>query len=614
MKKILLFASMASVLSVNAQIFSEDFANGIPSTFTLIDNDGLTPAQNVSFVNDAWVENNGNATSTSWYSPAGTSDDWMITPGISVASAGTFLLWDAVAQDASYPDGYEVKISTTGNTMADFTSPAVFSTAGENPSWTTRNVNLDAYMGQTIYVAFINNSNDQFLLRVDNILVDVFTGNDLKGESSPIKPFAAKGGNVDISAMFTNKGGVVTAADFNYSVNGGATVTQNLTGINWGPNQAISLTHATAWSPSANGSYTIEMWIDNINGNADDNPADDKVSVTVEVADPVTRYMLAEEFSSSTCPPCASWNTNVYNAAHANYNKSGQNKLIVKYQVPIPVAGDPSHNADGDARRAYYNVNSAPSMLINGSLLNYTGSTWADAANEYTQFENDGLAEPAFVNISATADFTTTSSTGDVAVSVNVSPNIDMTSDYALQISVLQRDYVFNGATNGDFNYHHVMRKMLPNPNGTTLNVAAGATQTINETYNFNVVSDPAAGSFDLWNHNIEIVAYVEQVSSKTIMNASLANIQLIGLDEELDAKSFDLYPNPARDIINIEVEDANSDVTVELVNSIGQVVYNKNFADEKIQISTSNLDRGLYIINVTQNGVTTSSRLSLVD
>lgn len=537
----------------------------------------------------------------------------MITPGISITSSDAYLVWKAGAPDQSFPDGYDVRISTTGTTLADFTAAPVLSVAAEGDVWTNRYINLSSYNGQTIYVAFVNNSNDQFLLQIDDILVDDFTNTDMAGTSSPLKPFAAANNPVDIIGVFTNNGKEITSADFNYTVNGGAPVTQSLTGLAIGPTTEVELTHNMSWTPTSTGSYTIEMWLSNLNGAQDDNTANDKVTVTVEVANSVPRKVLAEEFSSSTCPPCKSWNDNVYNAAHVNYNKSGGNTLIVKYQVPIPVAGDPSHNGDGDARRAYYQVNSAPSMLINGGLLEYQGGTWAAAAAEYTQFESDGLAEPAFVTINATADFTTTATTGDVAVSVDVSPNIDMTSGYALQIAVLQKDYVFNGATNGDFNYHHVMRKMLPNSNGTTLNVASGATQSVNETYNFNVVSAPAAGSFDLWNHDIEIIAFVENLATQTIMNAELANIQVIGLDESA-SKSFELYPNPAKDVVNIVVEDENSEVTVEMVNTIGQVVMTGSFINEDIQLSTSDLDRGLYIINVTQNGVTTSSRLSLVD
>ncbi|MEI7594228.1 MAG: choice-of-anchor J domain-containing protein [Bacteroidota bacterium] len=159
-----------------SQIFFEDFQNGMPSNFTLIDNDGFT-AYNPAFETKPWViMQNDNlagdsvAVSTSYYTAGGTiSDDWMITPAITI-TPGCALSWDAKAFEAAYADGYEVKISTTGNLMANFTTN-LFSIAAENVAWITRTVDLSAYNGQTIYIAFRNNSNDKNLLLIDDIQV-----------------------------------------------------------------------------------------------------------------------------------------------------------------------------------------------------------------------------------------------------------------------------------------------------------------------------------------------------------------------------------------------------------------------------------------------------------
>ena len=117
MKKIkLLFTglAMAAAASVSAQpIFSEDFSGTTPlSNWTLFNQDGRTPAANVSGINMAWVVlNNGGqpaALSTSWYSPAGAADDYMITPAITLTS-NNYLFFTGQALDPSFPDGYEVR-------------------------------------------------------------------------------------------------------------------------------------------------------------------------------------------------------------------------------------------------------------------------------------------------------------------------------------------------------------------------------------------------------------------------------------------------------------------------------------------------------------------------
>lgn len=188
MMKKLLYAIVILPLFGYGQIFQENWDGSGPgiTAWTLINVDGLTPASGVSYVNAAWItrdrggatpnfggpDGNFAAMSTSWYSPAGTANDWLVSPTINLTAApSAFLSWDAKAQDAEYPDGYSVKLAPNGgNTVADFTVN-LYTTAGENPTWTTRSVNISAYIGQNVRIAFVNNSNDAYVLLVDNISV-----------------------------------------------------------------------------------------------------------------------------------------------------------------------------------------------------------------------------------------------------------------------------------------------------------------------------------------------------------------------------------------------------------------------------------------------------------
>jgi hypothetical protein len=157
-----------------------------PLGFTVINVDGLTPAGGVSYVNNAWIvredfrDNVADCAmfSTSWYSPAGTANDWAVFPASAAApltpTANTQLRWNAVTYDPSYPDGYEVRYSTGGTAPADFlANPPLFATAAENTSWTARSLTLPAALaGTPVRLAFRNNSVDKFLLLVDDIVVE----------------------------------------------------------------------------------------------------------------------------------------------------------------------------------------------------------------------------------------------------------------------------------------------------------------------------------------------------------------------------------------------------------------------------------------------------------
>lgn len=187
MKKIntilgLLFCLLA-FSSQGQTIYQENFNGGNAlGNWTLINVDNLTPNTNVGYVTDAWVVRedfdttgvaDSAATSTSWYTPAGTSDDYMISPAIAL-TASNVLEFQAKAQDAAFPDGYELRISTTTPTVAGLmANPPLLSISAENPAWTDRTVDLGAagYANQTVYLAWRNNSSDMFLLLVDNIKV-----------------------------------------------------------------------------------------------------------------------------------------------------------------------------------------------------------------------------------------------------------------------------------------------------------------------------------------------------------------------------------------------------------------------------------------------------------
>ena len=171
MKKLITLSLVLSTLIGQAQIFTEDFNSGIPATFTLTDVDGTPPAANVAvFTGSFTAQNVGGedcAGSTSWLNPAGQADDWMATPLITIpnTSAPVSLSFDAIAPDGNFPDGVEVYVSTNGATPADFSGSALYNTTvgGESSVWTTRVVDLSNYLGQDIYIAFRNNSNDQFI-------------------------------------------------------------------------------------------------------------------------------------------------------------------------------------------------------------------------------------------------------------------------------------------------------------------------------------------------------------------------------------------------------------------------------------------------------------------
>jgi LPXTG-motif cell wall-anchored protein len=115
---------------------------------------------------------------SSYFSPAGKADRWLITPALAISGQSDVLRWSAQSQDPLYLESYEVWISTASADPADFTLLQSF--ADEPSTFQQHYTNLSAYAGQTIYIAFRLVSNDMFVLVLDNIgLIDAVPSGSL---------------------------------------------------------------------------------------------------------------------------------------------------------------------------------------------------------------------------------------------------------------------------------------------------------------------------------------------------------------------------------------------------------------------------------------------------
>lgn len=209
---------VSAAISLQAQdiIFECDFENGLPETFATYDRDGNTPSRSMTrygFAEGiAWLTaaeegaepTNTAAYSGSWYKTAATSDDWLVTPAITVTDVRTILSWRARAFDSEHPDGYAVYVSTTGNTPDDFTETALLTVSGEKATWTEYFLPLEAYAGKTIHVAFVNNSTNCNLLLLDDLRV--FTREHSFSLTNLTPEAVSEPGEVAVQAVVTSSG------------------------------------------------------------------------------------------------------------------------------------------------------------------------------------------------------------------------------------------------------------------------------------------------------------------------------------------------------------------------------------------------------------------------
>jgi len=167
--------------AVNGQsiLLLDDFESGIPLYFTLVDNDGFTPNSAVSEYASAWISkvdpddaSNKVASATSFFSPAGIADRWLITPQLNLGAFGNFFSWQGKSHDASFPESYLVMLSKTDNQLASFTD-TIEVVINETEYWTTHTLNLSelGYDNESVRLAINLRSYDAFKLYIDSMKV-----------------------------------------------------------------------------------------------------------------------------------------------------------------------------------------------------------------------------------------------------------------------------------------------------------------------------------------------------------------------------------------------------------------------------------------------------------
>jgi len=511
-------------------------------------------------------------------------------------SAGGPYIWAISAGNPSNCTIFQIKVSTGAQTGVthDVSSEFAGATTGGGlwiqPNIVSGTVTLGGLVQGTAIFGYdlATTAMDTFDLAMTNLNI---------GNLSPI------GANTDIKGTISNEGiATITSFDLHYTVDNGTTVTQNVTGVSIASKSTYNFTHSTPWVATA-GMHTIKVWCDNPNGTADQNPANDtltKQTVGYNPSTSVQRMPLYETFTSSTCGPCVAGNTNMQALFAANPNKW----VCVKYQMSWPGAGDPYYTAEGGVRRSFYGVNSVPRQEIDGGFDGNSQSvTQADFDAAY--------AVPSFMTI--TADLTRGGNI--VTVDYTVTPKIAFPSNAKLYIAIVEKVTHNNVGSNGETEFHWVMKKMLPDANGTTIGpLTAGTPVTNTIAYTFkgnyrlpanaqNPINHAIENSIEDFN-NLLAVVWVQNPTTKEVYQSALSSFT-IGMDKaEREDLIKSIYPNPAQNQVNIDLNmDQNENVEISIINMLGQTLINKQFGNisgaNTLNIELNDLSQGIYLVKV---------------
>ena len=418
-------------------------------------------------------------------------------------------------------------------------------------------------------------------------------------------PFTIKG-------VFKNLGtSTITSCDINYSINGGATVTAPAT-VNIAQYATATVSSTATWNASATGTYTVDVWLSNINGNADGDMSNDKASKSVIVVDDyVVRMPLHEVFTSSTCGPCVAGNRNTDENIFPLYPNEF---AVIKYQMSWPGTGDPYTTAEGNVRRTLYGVNSIPNMQVDGG--------WNGNASSYTTGLFDQFkAKPAFIKIESTHVI----NFKKVTVDVKVTPLADYNNaNIKVFVAILEKKTFNNVKTNGETEFHHVLKKMLPDASGTALGAVTKNTPKTFPTFVYNqpgkyrLPTDGQTANIINLNteHSIEelqdceVVVFIQDLVTKEVFQAANSVGTVLSVDDiNANEDAIAVFPNPSKGVSTIRFNLNNTNgVVVNVYNTLGQVVKTfdasqLNNGSNNLSIDTEAFASGIYTVKVEGNG-----------
>ncbi|MES2565626.1 MAG: T9SS type A sorting domain-containing protein [Bacteroidota bacterium] len=598
------------------------------------------------------------AVSTSWLNPAGTAAAFLITPAISSITINSILSWASMSPDLNNADGFEVyaAINTTNTPVpGDFTT-LLFSTSSEKNTWQTHGVSLASFAGQTIRIAFKNNSTNKYQLWLDDILVkNITNAYDVAAVSQNIYKYSSINSNNIMSATFKNNGyTAINTLTLKYMMGNGSTVTETKIlspPLNYLESRTISFTQPYNSSTALYTSYKI--WAELINGQMDQVKTDDTITGSITVSSSVPpKKVLLEEFTGAWCGWCpdsyttlksvVNTNTNVIAASiHDNDNMSTAegNTLIADYTTTFPSATIDQY---------YFSPNEKTSL---------PRENW----NTYIA-QRLAMKTPATVTVT---NISYNSMTRQIDATVSTTFLGDVKGDYRLNLYIKennvygpvndntdnqwnQHSYLFNigsspyyqmgtylnPSTNilntSEYTHQNVVNNIADGAYGSAGIIPSNATTnglTFSKTYTYTLPS-PTGGEFRYNADNIYLIGtlseYSADIKNRSILNAAevklTSNSEVLVSVKEFTASDMQLnvFPNPAHNFCYLTYNLKQDEfVKVCIYNALGELVSietkNVNAGNVSHTLDVQELPSGNYSIQVSFKNNIITKKLTII-
>lgn len=441
---------------------------------------------------------------------------------------------------------------------------------------------------------------------------------DMQGSNVKIPTFVKSNTVYNLDYTLKNNGSEnITSFRVNFLATDGTVKSQNVTGVNVENSGGLyNAIHSEGLSFSATGAKVVRVWADQLNGSNNDqlNSNDTITASTNVMGNSVPKNILHEVFTSSTCPPCKPGNETLQEVFQQRHGYT-----VIKYQYNFPGTGDPYYTLETQARGTYYGgINSVPRLMVNGQ--------WNDNPNIYTPAIYDGFVEEGFVDIKASQ--TVDAAAQKITLTAKVTPTGAIGGNYKIHFAVLERYTAKNKKSNGETDFYWVMKKMLPNANGTPITLTSTSEQEITQSYTFPgnyrlpssaVTSSGAYNGINLaTEHTVEEfndlmgVVFIQNETDKTVIQSAWTTPYWVASTQEVKMSDLGLtvFPNPAVTNFTVKAEKAMNGADVKIYGIDGRVVHTQAISGMESVVECAFLNNGVYYVEITNNGQTSTQKL----
>jgi hypothetical protein len=678
MKKILIFiVFLVSVSQLVSQTqFSNSFGNLSLQTYTTtsssvqytnapviysVINDGLKnnigsainpnlPFNVPAFKTAGWavvynaLENDTFLVSTSWLDTLVAVNRWIITPPITNITANTVLTWLAKSPDANFKESYEVYgTNKTGTLVAqDFAvGDLLFSSTGENSSWTRRSVSLGNFAGQTLRFAFKNNSNNKYQIWIDDIEV-ITLPNNLDGALTGIETpkYILTNASDSIKVNVSNLGAInINTLVLNYTIGNSSINTQTFTLANGLSYKQTNLTKfSLPYTVSSAGNFKAKVWISSVNTIQDQNQSNDTTFtyITVQSYSP-KKSVLIEQFVSAYDGDCTDAQQKVLALQNDSViivnvhdldslKETNSIGILNTYKKNTATAMIDRTYFSGpesvSVTRPYYNnlvakqlktVTPASVSIINKTYNSVTKQLSFTVKADFIGDVKGDLRLNAYLtenNVSGPSSDISANGYNQLNNYYNVS-----WSPY-YQLGIFSSTYSAYVLKPYQFKHHNTLVYSFDGSFGNPgLIPTNGGTQGQSYQKTYTLTVPTPTNSASLYNSdNLYIVAFLAEYSSnqnnRNVLNVVkekiTPNSEILGVQEEQGNSFISLFPNPSNGNMYINSPKSLNTYEIKAIDIMGRCVFIEtlNQVGNQAQLDLSALNNGVYFLSISsENG-----------